>query len=425
MAADPVTFADIALLEPDKRNRAVINTFIDEHPLLGVMPFLPWPGGESTSMVLNKTLPTVVEGDETSQVESTASLRIARYVYLAQLHARSDIPVFGNAFSDVIESEEIADLIRAIGDEVAAKLITGGRILTTDCTINTGLATTKGIDAVTAVSAFMPRGYGAIKYDDGDDTLQFRSPGSDTYGAAVDVSGLDADYELADGVDTSQTVTITLDHSDSDGADWEDPEAILFGRPSEVAGLKGLAAATSAQENSASTNGDTLTLTMLDELTDTVKGPDSELAWVMHPRTRRQIKALIGAAGGTTVKDWQGRALSKAVMGYEDKPIFVSPSVSITETQGTASAECTRIYLVRFNANSGLHGYYAMPEGPNEGTKPAVYDGSTTGPVTMPLYLRKLPESGDYARYPWKISAAMTFALRSHKSCAYRKGIKA
>jgi hypothetical protein len=331
-----------------------------------------------------------------------------------------------------MEADDTADLIRAMGQSISQQIWLGNYMDESgDVTIiGTGVAATPGIDAVTAISANMPKGYGAIKYTNADTKLYFRAQGSTTYGTGVDISGGDGDFTLADGVDTTMKVTVTVDVSDFTGlaADAEYPGALLFGQPTEIAGLYELAQLDSNQVKVPSTNGDALTLAHLDELEELVKGPKGEKFYLMSGRTRIHTKHLIAAAGGMRQGEYQGRDLSKYDLNYEGVPILKDVNIATNETRGTASGITTRVYCVRLNPGNGYHMFYNPASGPNEGTMAAVSDHASsddTDPsgIPLPVYMRKLGEAYNKQYYKWRISTALAGVLRKSQSLSMRYGV--
>lgn len=123
----------------------------------------------------------------------------------------------------------------------------------------------------------------------------------------------------------------------------------------EFDGLAALSAGDSAQVISAGTNGAALTLSMLDQLLDTV--PNGADAIVMRSGTLRAFRSLLRAAGGTTAADYQLAAFGRPMLTHNGVPILVNDFISATETAGTATAT-TSIYAVRLNEYDGLHGLY-------------------------------------------------------------------
>lgn len=431
MAEAPQTFAQWAAYGGiEMRQRAIINTLIQNDPFLGDVPLEVWQGGESYSWLLNSTLPTISAIDETSTLESTQVKRKKLTTYLSQYGGEVEIPIFLQSTMAAgynLEAEDVADLVRAMGRKMASELMQGNYMTeASDVTIyGTGIAATPGIDAVTAISANMPTGRADISYVHATTSLKFKAPGSTTYGALVDISGGDGDFTLVDGDDTTKKVTVTVDITDftAGAVDLTCNGALEFLRPDEVAGLKELAALDSNQVKTPSTDGDALTLAYLDELEEMCLGPKSEKVFLMNARTRRAAKTLIAAAGGMQQSEYQDQRLSKYSMAYEGVPIVANPNISIAETQG-ATSTCGRVYCVRLNPAVGFGMVYAPQNGPNMGTASASSDHSSEGGnINLPVYLRKLGEFEDRATFKWRCTAALATFLKRSQSCAMRYGI--
>lgn len=135
------------------------------------------------------------------------------------------------------------------------------------------------------------------------------------------------------------------------------------GSPKQFDGIKGLIGTGSASDQvvAAGASGATLTLSMLDELIDAVKGGKPELL-LMSRRSRRKINALVRAVGGMVESDrdqwgnfvsyWDGIPIG--VNDWILDTHVVSGSVETATTGGTSST----IYAVQMG-EGGLCGLTA------------------------------------------------------------------
>lgn len=115
------------------------------------------------------------------------------------------------------------------------------------------------------------------------------------------------------------------------------------------------AAAGGTQTVSAGTNGNALTLTMLDELVDSVpNGPD---VIVMRRGTIRAFRALLRATYGTDAVMQQLENFGRPMLTHNGIPVIMNEFLSGTEVQGTAPATAS-VYALRMNELDGLHGLY-------------------------------------------------------------------
>jgi hypothetical protein len=431
MADIPQTFAEWSAHNGlNYLQKQIINTLIENRPLLGMMPIEQWPGTIDYGWTLNKTAPTITWEAETATHESTQALRKKITTYLAYGHGDIEVPIHSSSTMQAGASMEMADaldLIRSMGISISNKLFTGAYMAVAACTIaGTGLAATPGFDACTAISANMPTGIAGVQYVHASTSLRFRAPGSNTYGALVDISGGDGDFTLYDGDDTQKSVTLTTDITDftTGAVDLDLPGALTFGMPTNMAGLRQLAVLDSNQVPTIATDGAAITLAQLDELDDMVLGPDSDKIYLTSPRTLRVIKGLIAAAGGTRPAEFQDGTIDKKSLAYEGKRLIADSNVSITETQGASGAVCSSVYCLRLNKDVGFHMIAGAHNGPNEGVMSAVSDHDAPGGVIqLPVYMRKLGESYTKQQYKWRISAGIATALKRSKSCAIRYGV--
>jgi hypothetical protein len=107
---------------------------------------------------------------------------------------------------------------------------------------------------------------------------------------------------------------------------------------------------------SAGTNGGALTLTMLDQLVDTVpNGPD---VIVMRRGTIRAFRALLRATYGTDAVMQQLENFGRPMLTHNGIPVIMNEFLSGTEVQGTSGATTCSVYALRLNEADGLHGLY-------------------------------------------------------------------
>jgi hypothetical protein len=116
------------------------------------------------------------------------------------------------------------------------------------------------------------------------------------------------------------------------------------------------AAAGGTQTVSAGTNGNALTLTMLDELVDSVpNGPD---VIVMRRGTIRAFRALLRATYGTDAVMQQLENFGRPMLTHNGIPVIMNEFLAGTETQGTSVGNTASVYALRLNELDGLHGLY-------------------------------------------------------------------
>lgn len=137
--------------------------------------------------------------------------------------------------------------------------------------------------------------------------------------------------------------------------------------PKEFDGLAKLVAATPAQNIVVGEDGAALSLSMLDELLDTV--PNGADAIFMRSGTIRAFRALLRAAGGTTpehlmLPQFDGRP----VLAHNGVPILVNDFIPV-EAQGASEATCS-VYAVRLNEDDGVHGLFGGMTGAGMAVEP-------------------------------------------------------
>ena len=133
--------------------------------------------------------------------------------------------------------------------------------------------------------------------------------------------------------------------------------------PKQFDGLPQLAAQAQAfaataggsQLVSAGTNGNALTLTMLDELCDSV--PNGADVLVMRRGTIRAYRALLRATYGTDAVMQQLENFGRPMLTHNGIPIIMNEFLAGNEVQGSSPNTCS-VYALRLNEVDGLHGLY-------------------------------------------------------------------
>jgi hypothetical protein len=106
---------------------------------------------------------------------------------------------------------------------------------------------------------------------------------------------------------------------------------------------------------SAGTNGNALTMSMLDELCDAI--PNGADVLVMRRGTIRAYRALLRATYGTDAVMQQLENFGRPMLTHNGIPIIMNEFLSGAETQG-ANTNTASVYALRMNELVGLHGLY-------------------------------------------------------------------
>jgi len=120
--------------------------------------------------------------------------------------------------------------------------------------------------------------------------------------------------------------------------------------PNAFDGLRRLVPA--GQQNTPGANGGALTLGLVDELIDLVKGGKPDLL-LMSKRTRRKLKSLLVASAHYVESGLDG--FGRQVMMYDGIPIEVSDFQPDNEAQGTGTL-LSSVYAIHFSDSDGLVG---------------------------------------------------------------------
>jgi len=151
---------------------------------------------------------------------------------------------------------------------------------------------------------------------------------------------------------------------------------------------------------SAGTNGNALTLSMLDELCDAV--PNGADVLVMRRGTIRAYRALLRATYGTDAVMQMMENFGRPMLTHNGIPIIMNEFLDGAETQGT-STKTTTVYALRMNEHDGLH---------------ALYGGDSAGIVVENI---GTVQNKDATRIRLKWYTGM--ALKSTRSIAGLKGV--
>ena len=132
-------------------------------------------------------------------------------------------------------------------------------------------------------------------------------------------------------------------------------ETLIYGdvaqNPNAFNGIKKLIT-NPDQIATAGANGASLTLAMLDDLIDRVKGGKPDVL-LMSKRSRRKLKSLLQASEHYVERGES--SFGRQVIMYDGVPVEVSDYILDTETQGSSNA-CSSIYALSFGAEEALCG---------------------------------------------------------------------
>jgi hypothetical protein len=121
--------------------------------------------------------------------------------------------------------------------------------------------------------------------------------------------------------------------------------------PNSFDGIRNLVAA--GQTVTAGAGGGALTLSLLDQMLDLVKGSKPDML-LMSRRTRRKLKSLLQASthyveNGTT-------SFGRQVLHYDGIPVFASDWQPDTEADGASGNVLSSIYAIYFSEGDGVCG---------------------------------------------------------------------
>lgn len=168
----------------------------------------------------------------------------------------------------------------------------------------------------------------------------------------AEVNGLIQATRSGDGND--QTAVQIASKAKSAGRNFQTMLINGTGASNQFNGLINLCA--SGQTRTASTNGDALSFTIMDETMDMVIDKDGQVDYIaMHARTLRSYKALLRALGGAGIMEVVELPSGAEVPAYSGTPIFRNDYIPIDQTQGSCST-ATTLFAGTLDDGSRQHG---------------------------------------------------------------------
>lgn len=168
----------------------------------------------------------------------------------------------------------------------------------------------------------------------------------------AEVNGLIQATRSSDGND--QTAVQIASKAKSAGRKWQDMFINGTGASNQFSGLVNLCAV--AQQVTPSTNGDALSLDILDALIDLVIDKDGQVDYMtMNARELRSYFKLLRALGGANISETVTLPSGAQVPGYRSIPLFRNDYVPINQTQGSSITAST-VFAGTLDDGSRQHG---------------------------------------------------------------------
>lgn len=156
------------------------------------------------------------------------------------------------------------------------------------------------------------------------------------------------------------------------------------------------------------TNGQEITLPLLDNLMDLVTDQDGRVDYFcMHARTRRLYYDLLRKAGGRTIEETITLPSGTQIPSYRGTPIFRNDYVSIVEDSGTTTGSTSRIYAGTLDDGSRTHGIAGL-----------------TAENMSGVHVVDVGEKETQDNRIWRVKWYASLALFSEKGLAMATGIK-
>ncbi len=315
--------------------------------MFSMLPFVQ-KGGESFEYDREATLPTFefVAPGHTSLVESTGTVdhvTVPKREGAGEFHIRNYAQ---ENLDDQVSPEQVQTRMKfkAAGRTIAQDVITGANI---DGFVVAAWQSGAYIDTLVAGPWIDSdrHGPGSIRYTHAGTLIAFRAPGDRDYGDDV-VAAADGTFILF-SFNLSKHVTVTLDVSDATG---DLTNEITFTSSSDTFdGLEKIMHPNQVLPSDA-TDGDAMTLGLLERLLDQVKVREN-LAYVMPAVLRRKVNTLLRAGGGVDMVQLQNGSL---VPSFNGIPILTNDFIPVNEAKG-ASTTLSSAYLLSLTPDEGVY----------------------------------------------------------------------
>lgn len=333
----------------------VAENIITVDQLTAQMPFRSIGLADHLTWRREKALPVVSKIASGDNITSTNALAFDRVTaYLRRFVVDQDIDNLDAGASGGMagaKAEAISKASKSLGRAYGDDVITGAPAWTV--TVNDYGASGATSNTLVIGPGQDPRlGNAQIRYVHSGTTVAYKAPGDSDFGAAVTYSAGVRAYSQ----NPNKWIDITLATLSANGI----VTLSFVANTNEIDGIQRLLA--SAQTISSSSNGDAITLAMLDQLADLVTDTNGVKAYLMNSRTRRAVMALTRGSGGTTMGETMamqfGTGQAQMVPAYNGIPILRSDFIPITDTQGNIST-ATKVYCATLGAEGGLCGIYS------------------------------------------------------------------
>lgn len=353
----PLSLIELLKGTSDPIASGVIEHVITVDQVIGNLPFVNVGSRDSISWRREKALPGVSKIASGGTITPDSALAFDRVTsYCRRLVVDQDIDTLDAGAAggmDDAYAAAVAKASKAIGREFGQDIMDGNPAWTV--TVNSFGGT--GYTAATIVvgPGHDPRlGPGIVRYTHSGTTVRYKAPGDAEFGAAVAVSAGVKVY--SSNPNRWVTVNFTAGSASANG----DVVFSFVANTNEVDGLGRLVSP--EQTIASSTNGDAITLAVLDQLADLVTDTSGPKVYLCHSRTRRGIAAALRLAGGASMNEYVsmqfGTGREERVLTYNGIPILRSDFLSITETQGSSSS-AGRVYCATLSPEGGLCGIYS------------------------------------------------------------------
>lgn len=409
--------SDLSLLQfiqqgvPEKINAGVAVTIATQDDLLAMLPFARVDSDEY-KYVREKALPSFGwKAPGGSFTDDTAAQDSTARAYLRTLGGNMSFNRLqanrGGGGASIIR-RATRKAAKSLGRTIGSALVNGAN--TPTVTLGAGLAAIGS--TVTAVVAgpnyeVTRDNVGELRYTHSTTSWAFRAPGDPDFGAEVIVGTSSSGTLYSSNPDRYVTITRNSTTIGANGV-----TTLLFsGGTNQFDGL--LELALDSQQVSTGTNGEALSLPLLDNMLQSVKSSDQKYL-LMPGRTWVAMQALArGAAGGLTFVDLAGKQMPR----YNGAIILVSDFIPTTQTKGSTSGSCTTIFAFTMGADGGLLGLYS------EAMEPPLPNASPIAKIMPGVEILDLGLAGDADSRKMRATAYVSLAQPSTVQFAWADGI--
>lgn len=356
---------DAAKISRNPLTRGVFLGVAVSNELFARLAFVP-KAGDAWGYDREKALPSIEFVDPANPTTAESSATFDKVTATMRL-IDSDIDVLNSTLNMTDPNGDPWAMqmqlkLKALGMKLADKLFTGVYVTSATFAGSAALAALAFVAASAHTDSSRNQG-GTIRYTHAGTLWAYRAPGDRAFGPDVAVSSNSTGTVLvSDNPNKTITLAITVASATANGE-----INVYFSSTTNEYDSVAKLCAPSQVIPSTNTNGDPLSLDVLDDLLYNKIKIKTDLAYFMNGKLKKKFMALARSASGGLMPDqlklpvlgMDGREAAINVPHYNGIPIFQVDDIPSTEAKGSAST-LSSVYLASLTPEQGL--YYGVQQ---------------------------------------------------------------